>query len=256
MDKYLVYVNLEFSESGETMVNIRQSKMDGVEHIVTVSGADLAPLMYQLKSIETSLIFGSNLMFQQPQQRVQDDLAREIIGSVKGEYADEPLETLLVEEAPSTTKGHLRKRLCDTIRATVATSTDDGEKESDGAEGEKSKKKKKKKKDVITVNASTRAFANVLWGEIEQIVKRQCEGCSKNLMDHHDVCATAKAAKMRKFFNEALTSVDITKVEDAMDEILAEEGGDPSILTVYPTRSALQADKVWQSYVKKTILGA
>ncbi len=191
MGKYLPYVNLAFSpDSGETLVNIRQTKVDGSEHFLTVSGADLSPLMYQLKSIEASLIFGSGMAFQQqpqqqhPEQRVQDELAREIADSVappKRPHGYEQLaawDTLLdlsllmtpppppspktmveeevVEEVPpslATTKGHLRKWLRDSV--SVATSTGDLEKAVPPT-STVTVKKKKKKTEVITVDAATR----------------------------------------------------------------------------------------------------
>lgn len=305
MDKYLPYVNLEFAESGETMVNIRQSKLGGGEHIITVSGANLSPLMYQLKSIETSLIFGSNLKFQQPQQRVQDDLALEIMDSAHDQYAEtsavETLEKYLnlslfpppspksTTTTSTATKGYLRKRLRGTAHASVGTSTDDLEKsissavaaaaaaatapsststalpEKNAKKSETGKKKKTKKTDgyfpyvktaaVITVDAATRACARVVWRCIEAIVKNRCVGCSKNLMDHHDVCGDTKPDKVRKFFNEALAGVDMSEIWVVMDEILAEEG-DPSIPTLYPPKGDIETDKVWQSRVKKTILAA
>ncbi len=80
MDKYLAYVNLEFTDGGETVVNIRQSNCNGGVNIITVLGANFAPLMYQLKAIETLLLFGNEFAFQH--QQVQEELAREIMDTV------------------------------------------------------------------------------------------------------------------------------------------------------------------------------
>ncbi len=295
MDKYLPYVNLEFSENGETMVNIRQTKLDGSEHIITVSGANLSPLMFQLKSIEGSLIFGANFTLQpqqqqqQPQQLVQNDLAREIVDSVRDEYAetsaaeefDRYLNLSLLPPPPppsrksgTATKGDLRKRLRDTAHASVGTSTDDLEKSlspavatavvapfsalaSGKSEPDKKKKKKKTTTAVVMVDAATRASSRVVWRCIETIVKNRCVGCSKNKIDHHDVCEDTKPAKIRKYFNEALAGVDMSEIWGVMDEILAVEG-DPSTTpsTIYPPKATLETNKVWQSHVKKTILAA
>lgn len=73
-------------------------------------------------------------------------------------------------------------------------------------------------------------------------------------MEHHDACEDTKTVKVHKFFNEALACVDMLEVKEVMDEILAEEG-DLSTPTLYPPKTALEADKGWQSHVKKTILG-
>ncbi len=103
-------------------------------------------------------------------------------------------EEVEVPPPPSTaTKGHLRKRLRDTIHVSVATSTTDLEKTVPPT-STTAVKKKKKKTEVITVDAATRAFARVVWRDIEQVVKRRRHGCSMNLMGQHDVCGTPKAA--------------------------------------------------------------
>ncbi len=85
---------------------------------------------------------------------------------------------------------------------------------------------------------------------------RRCAGCVGNLMEQHDVCGAPKASKVALHFVEALADVDITEVASAIDEILAVEFGPTSTPTLYPPRSALQADKGWQAHVKKTMLGA
>ncbi len=70
------------------------------------------------------------------------------------------------------------------------------------------------------------------------------------------MCGAPNTSKVSLHFVKALADVDITEVEGAMDEILAVEGGPTSTPALYPPRSALQADKGWQSHVKKTMIDA
>ena len=88
------------------------------------------------------------------------------------------------------------------------------------------------------------AYAEVLKGHIDGIVRSQCLGCMVNSMDHHDIC-TDPPAYVNKYFNDAMMLLD----DAQMCKVINEK--DPG---TYLSKTVLQENILLCERVKKAIV--
>jgi hypothetical protein len=243
MENYSTYVNLEFTESGSVTVHIRQFlqieggtamvvNMDGV----SLSGTNFASLLYQLKAIENSLLFGTTTTLQEEEQQQQQQEEQE---NQQEEQQDQsvqvPEKTKPKRAVGTTNKGYMRKRYLSAPppRATEVKEVN---------KKKKTTTKKKKKEDF---DEYTMSFAQVLHGHIEGIVKSQCVGCVNNKMDHHDLCEDVPGL-VDQFYDSALMMMDDAEVQAMMNDNYPNMGK-------CPPKSVLYADAGWSMRVKEAI---
>ena len=97
-------------------------------------------------------------------------------------------------------------------------------------------------------NAIITAFATVLRGHIDGIVRSQCLGCMLNLnMEYHDLCTDPKAY-VEQFFDDAMVLLTDVQVEVVMDE---QRKVNPK-LPICPSKTAI--DFVLVEHIKNAIV--
>ena len=93
-------------------------------------------------------------------------------------------------------------------------------------------------------DASTMAYAEVLKGHIDGIVRSQCLGCMVNSMDHHDICKDPPSY-VNTYFNDAMMLLDDARMCKVINE------KDPG---TYLSKTVLQDNSLWCERVKKVIV--
>ena len=88
------------------------------------------------------------------------------------------------------------------------------------------------------------AYAEVLKGHIDGIIRSQCLGCMVNSMDHHDICIDPPT-NVNTHFNDAMMLLD----EARMCKVINEK--DPG---TYLSKTVLQGNSLWCERVKKAIV--
>ncbi len=183
-----------------TWVHIRQfASGDGI----MLSTIDFAALMFQLRAIERSFL-----------EHAISNVHTSVVETSVVETSDVSIQVVQtaiaqteVVQPPST-----QPPVAETPKAVQ---TGRKRKDRSGTKGELRVRLKKTK--LTKNNGVVFAFATVLRGHIDGMVRSQCLGCTLNLYTDHDLCRNPKAY-VEQFFNSAMIVLEDEQVQEVMNE--------------------------------------
>ena len=156
-----------------------------------------------------------------------------VAGNAQQQGTEDPARA---EKDGKGTKAYLRKRHREA-------STKKAKKRCTPGEAKKRRTSREAKKRKL-FDPNTMAYAEVLKGHIDGIVRSQCLGCMINSMDHHDICEDPPVY-VNKYFQDAMMLLDDAGMEIVIND---KEPG------TYISKTVLLANIAWCERVKEAII--